>query len=106
MYEDEELVVGQLYRSRDGQSLRAVGFHESARVRSGHGGYISWYWFGWDKEDAPRFIGGGLTLLEHADLNGDGKEEFVFWIDRYNENGYLIAWNRFRDTAEFAWTYH
>ena len=51
-------------------------------------------------------LGDGLKLFFVGDLNGNGDSELVFWIDRYNRNGYLLADSNLRAVATYEWSYH
>lgn len=53
----------------------------------------------WHLRDGLKFIAGG-------DFTMDGKWEYVFWIDAYNENGYLLVSEMFRQVTSYTWTYH
>lgn len=53
----------------------------------------------WPLRDSLTFIGGG-------DFNLDGAWEYLFWIDGYNENGYLLASEKFRRVVSYSWSYH
>lgn len=44
--------------------------------------------------------------LHVADFDGDGQEEALFWFSGYNEDGFLLAHDRFRKVARFTWGYH
>jgi len=51
-------------------------------------------------------LGDGLRLFFIGDLNRNGESELVFWIDRYNTNGYLLANSNLRAAATYEWSYH
>lgn len=53
----------------------------------------------WPLRESLRFIGGG-------DFNLDGSWEYLFWIDGYNENGYLLVSFGLRKIATYSWHYH
>ena len=47
-----------------------------------------------------------LYLVDAGDYDNDGKSEIVFWIDRYNGNGYDLFYNGFNNHVTFEWRYH
>jgi hypothetical protein len=57
-------------------------------------------------DDEAWLLGDGLRLFFIGDLNGNGDSELVFWIDRYNRNGYLLANSELRAETTFEWSYH
>jgi len=63
------------------------------------------YWFFMDGRKSVKFVGRGLVLIDWADYDSDGKTDFVFWVDGYNVNGYLLAWNDFENRVSFTWNY-
>tara|TARA_Y100000589_G_C27144695_1_gene626289 strand:- start:788 stop:1693 length:906 start_codon:yes stop_codon:yes gene_type:complete len=47
-----------------------------------------------------------LYLVDAGDYDNDGYSEVVFWIDRYNGNGYALFYNNFSSHVSFEWNYH
>lgn len=58
------------------------------------------------------FRGGGdsetseLYLVDAGDYDNDGYSDVVFWIERYNGNGYALFYNNFSGYVSFEWRYH
>jgi len=61
--------------------------------------------------DLP-FIGTGdsevsnLYLVDVGDYDNDGSSDALFWIDRYNGNGYVLFYDKFGSHVSFEWSYH
>lgn len=53
-----------------------------------------------------RYLGSSMLLVDAGDYDGDGKEEAVFKVQRYNNDGYVLYHDGFRQSAEFSWGYH
>lgn len=47
-----------------------------------------------------------LYLVDAGDYDKDGHSEVIFWIDRYNGNGYALFYNNFSSHVSFEWSYH
>ncbi|GMW02492.1 MAG: hypothetical protein AMXMBFR84_36280 [Candidatus Hydrogenedentota bacterium] len=52
------------------------------------------------------YLGTGLKFLWAGDLNRDGTSEVIFWVDRYNQNGYALYDQSLNELATHTWTYH
>ena len=52
------------------------------------------------------YIGSLGSLVDAADYDGDGSADFVFWSSGYNEDGYVLYTNGFKDKVAFVWNYH
>ena len=53
-----------------------------------------------------RYLGSNMLLVDAGDYDGDGKEEAVFKVQRYNNDGYVLFSDGFAQKAEFSWGYH
>jgi hypothetical protein len=53
-----------------------------------------------------RYLGSNMLLMDAGDYDGDGKEEAVFKVQRYNNDGYVLFYGGFKQKAEFSWVYH
>lgn len=47
-----------------------------------------------------------LHLVDAGDYDGDGYSEVIFWIDRYNGNGYALFYHNFSAHVTFEWSFH
>jgi hypothetical protein len=45
------------------------------------------------------------ALIDAGDFKGDGKEEFLFFLSGYNEDGFVLVYDHFRRSARFSWSY-
>jgi hypothetical protein len=45
------------------------------------------------------------ALIDAGDFNADGKEEFLFFLGGYNEDGFILVYDQFRRSARFSWSY-
>lgn len=53
-----------------------------------------------------RYLGSNMLLVDAGDYDGDGREEAVFKVQRYNNDGYALFHEGFGRKAEFSWGYH
>ena len=52
------------------------------------------------------YLGSNMLLVDAGDYDGDGKEEAVFKVQRYDNDGYLLFHDGFEQKLEFSWGYH
>jgi hypothetical protein len=45
------------------------------------------------------------AFLDAGDFVGDGREEVVFWLSGYNEDGFVLYYDNFTRAAETHWNY-
>lgn len=48
----------------------------------------------------------GLKFVDAADFDGDGKAEFLFAIDRYNQGGYKLYFDQLQKSEAATFSYH
>ena len=53
-----------------------------------------------------RYLGSNMLLVDIGDYDHDGHEEAVFKIQKYNNDGYMLYYDGFRQKVEFSWNYH
>ncbi len=46
------------------------------------------------------------VLVDAGDYDNDGKSEVLFWVERYNRDGYFLFYNNFKNMIDFTWSYH
>lgn len=46
------------------------------------------------------------TLVDAGDYDGNGSVEIIFWVKRYNGDGYVMFYNDFSRHVAFEWHYH
>ncbi len=63
----------------------------------------AWFYL---KGGEVRYIGSNMLLVDVGDYDEDGHEEAVFKIQRYNNDGYMLHYDGFKQKVEFSWTYH
>ncbi len=103
----KDLMVNEQYGSLSRGKLIALQFRPKSGVMNNWGEPdSSLYWFYIAKNNSIKFVGSDLVLIDWADYNSDGKTDFLFWVDGYNLNGYLVAFDNFGQTASFTWNYH
>jgi hypothetical protein len=106
-FTEKDLIVSEQYNSPIKGNLVALQFRKNAGVMNNTGDPdSSLYWFYLGNKTPSMLIGRGLVLIDWADYNSDGQTEFLFWVDGYNLNGYLISWSNFTKTDSFTWNYH
>lgn len=47
-----------------------------------------------------------ISLVDAGDYDGDNESEIIFWVERYNRDGYVIFYQKCSAFAEFSWSYH
>jgi hypothetical protein len=62
-------------------------------------------WF-YVAEKEVRYLGSNMLLVDAGDYDGDGKEEAVFKVQRYDNDGYVLFHDGFKQKLEFSWGYH
>ena len=62
-------------------------------------------WF-YIKGTEIRYLGSNMLLVDIGDYDQDGHEEGVFKIQRYNNDGYTLLFDGFKQKVEFSWSYH
>lgn len=106
-FTEKDLIAVEQYGSLSKGKLIAVQFRPNAGVMDNTGDPDRLlYWIFVGKTASLKFIGRGLVLIDWADYDSDGQTEFLFWVDGYNLNGYLITWDSFRKSDSFTWNYH
>lgn len=63
----------------------------------------AWFYL---KGKEVRYLGSNMLLVDAGDYDGDGEEEAVFKVQRYNNDGYVLFHEGFRQRLEFSWGYH
>ena len=53
-----------------------------------------------------RYLGSNMVLMDIGDYDQDGHEEGLFKIQRYNNDGYTLYFDGFKQKIEFSWSYH
>lgn len=84
-------------------SLNIAGVEAIPASGEDDGGKDAWFYVG-GKE--VRYLGSNMLLVDAGDYDGDGKEEAVFKVQRYNNDGYVLYSDGFAQKAEFSWGYH
>jgi hypothetical protein len=62
-------------------------------------------WF-YVKGREVRYLGSNMLLVDIGDYDQDGHEEALFKIQRYNNDGYTLHFDGFKQKVEFSWSYH
>lgn len=62
-------------------------------------------WF-YVKGREVRYLGSNMLLMDIGDYDQDGHEEALFKIQRYNNDGYALHFDGFKQKVEFSWNYH
>ncbi len=97
---------------------KLIGVHVARRFFKdcdGWGGSASDVWFFLEGNSQPRMISqqpqldgwdSSQKLIDIGDFDGDGRIEALFWFSGYNEDGYVLYFDRFEKSAIFTWSYH
>ena len=101
--------VNQAFRSSDSDYLLALWYEtDLAAYYDAEFGSLERpceHWF-LQRSNKSEYLASGMIYLDRGDYDGDGHTEFVFFIDKYNENGYALFFDDFRKSAKFVWSYH
>jgi hypothetical protein len=62
-------------------------------------------WF-YVKGREVRYLGSNMLLMDIGDYDQDGHEEALFKIQQYNNDGYTLLFDGFKQKVEFSWNYH
>lgn len=102
----EDVLIYKSYGSSNGKKIVALGLN-SGKYGCDGPQPPEWAdnWFLIDGENLD-YIGREMTLVDAGDYDNDGKSELLFWHNGYNEDGYILISNSFRDKSEFLWGYH
>lgn len=84
-------------------SLNIAGVDAIPASGEDDGGKDAWFYVA-GKE--VRYLGSNMLLVDAGDYDGDGAEEAVFKVQRYNNDGYVLFSDGFAQKAEFGWGYH
>ncbi|MCC6699415.1 MAG: hypothetical protein IT365_27565 [Candidatus Hydrogenedentes bacterium] len=109
MRERGDISVVRAFRSSEGEALIALWYETEMEVyyEEGFGSlerpFEHWFIV---RPNKVEYLASGITYLDRGDYDGDGRTEFVFFVDRYNENGYCLFWDDFQKSAQFIWHYH
>jgi len=99
-------VIYKSFRSSSGQELVSIGLD---RGKYGCDGIMDeeWsdHWFLLDGESV-RFVGREMELVDVGDYDKDGTPEFLFWHSGYNQDGYVLYSDQFKQKTEYLWKYH
>ena len=103
---------------RSDREEKLIGAHVARRFFKdcdGWGGSASDLWFFSEGNSQPRMISrqpqldgwdSSQELVDIGDFDGDGRIEALFWFSGYNEDGYVLYFDRFKKSATFTWGYH
>src|SRR5258708_11648386 len=106
-FKDRDVRAVKAYRSNAGEVLFALAIRgikpPVAEVPSS-----AWtpHWFVADGADPIRFLGSGLTLIDAGDYDNDGRSETIFLKADYDFTGYVLSFDAFPHSPEFAFHYH
>lgn len=104
-YTPSDLTVTATYRNVAGTMLVALTLDAKERTCDGpRDGLDATHWF--VVADTVRHLGGGLTLVDAGDYDGDGRSELLFWYGAYDNDGYTLFYDGFEKRADFRWSYH
>ncbi|MBE9490990.1 MAG: hypothetical protein IMY67_11890 [Bacteroidetes bacterium] len=106
-YSAKDLTLFKSYKSLSEGKLIQVGF-DIKNIDCG--GEIDpecpsqWFYVG--NNSNVIYLGVKLELVDAGDYDNDGNSEIVFWYSGNNDDGYVMYYNNFKNTATFSWKYH
>ncbi len=105
-YSAEDLVLHRGYRDRAGRRLVSIGLDPTKDTCDGLIGALwreNWFLLA---NGRTTYLGDGLSLVDVGDYDNDGHSEVLFWYSGYNEDGYVLFHDEFRQRVEYLWSYH
>jgi hypothetical protein len=109
---DSELVARKFFSNRQGSELLSININ----LVSGETAFCetegdecaaeeaSWYLK--DQSGKWMFLTTASGLIGIVDVNGDGASEFIFWLQRYNQDGYELIDGATLEVVRSTWNYH
>lgn len=103
-YGPVDVRVLEQYRDRDGRQLVTLAFKSRKDRCDGpdDGWDTQTYFFG----KTTTYLGTNLKLVDAGDYGKRGSSELLFWISRYNNDGYVLFSPETGKQAEYLWSYH
>lgn len=106
-YQAKDLTLFKSYKSLNNAKIIQVGF-DIKNIDCG--GEVDpecpSQWFYIDKDNNTIYLGVKLEVVDAGDYDNDGNSEVIFWHSGYNEDGYIMYYNNFENSATFSWKYH
>ena len=105
-YGPEDLVIYKGYRSSGGRELISIGLNRDL-IRCELPTLAEWTgnWFLLE-DDSIEHLGNQMELVDAGDYDEDGQSDLLFWTSRYNQDGYVLVYNRLRQKVEYVWDYY
>ena len=101
-----DLVLYKGYRSAFGREIVSIGIDQKNFKCDGVlGPEWSNHWF-LVEGTSIKFIGREMELVDVGDYDRDGQPEFLFWHSGYNQDGYVLMHDHFKQKSEYLWGYH
>lgn len=112
----------EAYKSLSGKILTQVNFYQSQPDE--WSGYPAWFYISPDGmlinltdmidskyrgDNSDGFTEDDNSYAEIVDIgdyDSDGYSEFIFWVSRYNGDGYVLFYDDFKSSVSFEWRYH
>ena len=63
-------------------------------------------WFLISPQGKISYLDSGMTLIDAGDYDGDGRSEVIFQVSRYNQGGYILYFDDFKQNVDFLFGYH
>lgn len=108
-----DIHVSEIWKTSGGERLLGASLRP-ARVKPCEYDFdlVTDVWFYDDGKSGPRTLPELTTneathrVIDIGDLAGDGREEALFWLSGYDEDGFVLLYDGFRKSARFTWHYH
>src|SRR5262249_16598363 len=104
-YEEGNITIHKAYSSKRGWIVAEV-LLSPYRCDGPPDNAFTSQWFVVSPQHDARFLDSGMWLVDAGDYDGDGKSELVFAIDDYDDGGYRLFYDDFRQRAVFEFSYH
>lgn len=104
-FREADVRLARDIQTKDGGRLFAIALKVPAfECESELGEVIGLHWLHVGKR--VQLIGTNMQLVDVADLDGNGRPEYVFWLSGYNEDGYAMFTSSFAQRITYTWKYH
>lgn len=105
-FDSNETEIYDSYKSNNNKKLVSIGIdHKAINCEDPLSPEWSDYWYLVNGNNID-YVGSEMELVSAGDFDKDGKTEFLFWHSGYNEDGYILYYNDFKERVEYLWGYH
>jgi hypothetical protein len=103
----DDVGVTDCLQSRKGALLIALKLRQTYDCDGPPGEEWMKHWYLVEEQNKSAvLLGSSMDLLDSGDYDNDGHNETLFLFSGYNQDGYVLFSNKFRNRLTFFWHYH